>query len=300
MAVDTRLHGIHSALVTPLEADRKTVDAKALAALLDHVIGSGASGVVVLGGTGEYVALTPQERMRAVEATVRHVNGRVPVTVGIVEPGLGDAIGMAEAAAARKADFVMPVTPYYQRPEQGGLRDWFISMAEASPLPILLYNIPSKTQVNLLPVTIEQILDSSDNVVGIKECYSDLGQFTDLVTRVGDRFVVMAGEDHFSLAEFLLGAKGAILASSNLIPGKWSEIYKLASHGEFVRAVELNKAIAPLIRAIFLEHNPVPLKAALKMIGIPVGACALPLSDCSTDTIAALEKALGELEDSSL
>lgn len=290
--IDPRLQGIHSALVTPLESDRQTVDVDALHRLIDHVVDGGCTGVVVLGGTGEYPALSFSERARATEAAVSHTHGRVPVTVGIVSPGLADARQMAQIAEGAGANYIMPITPYYVRAGQDGIRSWYLSLAQATKLPIILYNIPSRTGVNLEPETVLQLTEDSDQFVGIKECNVDIAHVNHLIDLVSDRMSVLAGEDHYALPELMLGACGAILASSNVIPREWAALYDFAKNGDYCSATRIYKDVFPLVQAIFAEPNPGPLKAAMRLIGLDVGPVAEPLSEPSRKTISQLESAL--------
>lgn len=292
---DVRLEGIHASLVTPLDADRQTVNVAAHPALVDRVVDGGCRGVVVLGGTGEFTALAPEQRIRAITSVVNHVAGRVPVTVGIVAPGLGDAQAAARMAEDHGADYLMPITPYYVRPAQSGIHAWYLALAESTRLPIILYNIPARTGVNLEPETVLQLCQDSEQFVGIKECSDDLSQFNTLVDLVGDQMAVMAGEDLYALPEFILGARGAILASANLIPREWVELLAFVRQNDVAAATRIYKAVLPLVQAIFADQHPSPLKAALKFAGIDAGPAARPLNDPSTDTINRLQEAFASL-----
>lgn len=292
---DAKLEGIHTSLVTPLEADRQTVNVEAQKELIDQVVAGGCSGVVVLGGTGEFTALAPEQRSRAIKSAVNHVNGRVPVTVGIVAPGLGDAQAAARMAEDHGADYIMPITPYYVRPAQSGIRSWYLALAEVTNLPIILYNIPARTGVNLEPETVRQLCQESDQIVGIKECSVDLGQFNTLIELVGDRITVMAGEDLYALQEFVLGARGAILATSNVIPREWVELLALVRQNDVAAATRIHKSIFPFVEAIFAAQHPAPLKAALTFAGIDAGPVARPLNDPSPETINRLQEAFASL-----
>ncbi|MCA9878566.1 MAG: 4-hydroxy-tetrahydrodipicolinate synthase [Thermomicrobiales bacterium] len=278
MRRNPELRGILPALVTPLEPDARTVDTLALQHLVDHVLGAGCSGVVVLGGTGEYTALSASQRERAIAATVAHVAGRVPVAVGIVSPGLGDAVQTAQYAERHGATYVMCVTPYYAAGSQRGITDWFRLFAAETSLPIILYNIPSRTGVNLEPATVANLVEQVDQIVGIKECNTSLLHFSQLVGLVGERLAVLSGEDHYALPHLLTGAQGAVLASANLIPGAWTDLFRAVASGDVRRAQEIYLRIEPLLNAIFSELNPGPLKTALRHIGVQVGPVAPPLT----------------------
>lgn len=296
MPIDPRLQGILCALITPLEVDRERVDVSALGRVIDYVLDAGCSGVVVLGGTGEYTALSAVERERAITAAVEHARGRAPVVVGIVAPGLGDAKDTARLAARAGADYLMPVTPYYARATPDGIASWYSALADASDLPIILYNIPARTGVNLLPETVVRIAEKTGRVAGIKECTTDLGQFAELVEVVGDRLSVLAGEEFYALPELLLGARGGVLASANLVPAHWVRLYEAAASGRYDVARGIYAEIFPLLRALFTETNPGPLKAAMRHVGLPAGPVAHPLEDPSPAVRARFEAALARLD----
>lgn len=295
MALDPRLQGILTALITPLGDDREQVDAPALGRLIDHVLRGGSSGVVVLGGTGEYTALSSTERERAVAAAVEHTAGRAPVVVGILSPGLGDARQMARAAERLGADYIMPVAPYYVHPSQAGILDWYRALADATTLPIMLYNIPYRTTVNLLPETALRLAEETGRVAGIKECAPDMGQVTELIQLARGRFAVLSGEEYYALPELMLGAQGAVLASANLVPERWVRLYRAARADHFDEASAIYFQLFPLLRAVFSETNPGPLKEAMRQAGLPAGPVASPLADPSPATRERLRAALAGL-----
>lgn len=292
---DPRLTGIHCAIITPLMDDRERVDTDGLERLIDSLLDAGITGIVVLGGTGEYTALSFAERERAIRTAVEHTNGRVPVTVGIVAPGIGDAKAMAVSAQRAGADYIMPVTPYYVHPTQDGIVRWFSRLAENINLPLILYNIPSRTSVNLKPETVLDLIETIGNIAGIKECTADLGQFSELVELTGDRISILSGEEYYVLPELLLGARGGILASSNLIPHQWVRLYEATRNGDFVAARGIYADIFPLLRAVFSEVNPGPLKAAMRHAGLPAGPVSDPLGDPSPQVMERLEAVLARL-----
>lgn len=295
MPLDTRLHGIYPALVTPLEPDGLTVNAAALRRVIDYVLEGNSAGIVVLGGTGEYTALSMRERERAVDVAVEHVHGRAPVVVGIVSPGLGDAVQMAQAAARSGADYIMPITPYYVVAQQTGLIAWYQQLAEATTLPIILYNIPSRTGVNLQPSTVLRLTEEIEQIVGIKECNTSLAHVSELIALAGERLAVLSGEDHYALPEFVLGARGAILASANAVPAHWSRLYRAVEAGAAEEAQRIYRQLVPFLNAVFAETNPGPLKVAMQLLGFPVGPVARPLLEPRAETQARLREALKPL-----
>ncbi len=269
--------GILVALATPLMADRRTVDAAAFRQLLDYVIEGGVSGVVVLGGTGEYTALSLRERERAIATVVERVAHRVPVIAGILSPGIGDAIHMAGLAKGCGANAVMMVTPYYVHFNADGIVEYFRSVAEIVDLPLILYNIPYRTGVNLTPEAVFRLAEACPSIVGIKECSSDLGQVSQLIASLSDRLSVLCGEEYLTLPELVLGAGGAVLASANLVPKEWVRIYEHVRAGRAGEARTMYFRLLPLLRLLFAETNPGPLKEALTLLGIASGPVAPPL-----------------------
>jgi 4-hydroxy-tetrahydrodipicolinate synthase len=295
MPVDNRLQGILTALITPLEADGETADLPGLRRVIDHVFDGGSTGIVVLGGTGEFAQLSWTERERVMFAAVEQANGRGPVIVGIVTPGLGDANQAARMAQSAGADYLMPVTPYYVHGSQDGIVEWYRSLAGASDLPMVLYNIPARTGVNLDPETVSRIEREIGNIVGIKECSPSMMQFAEVVRLAGDRLSVLAGEEFYAPAHFLHGARGAIMASANLVPAHWTRLYEAARDGRFDECRATFEEIQPLLRVVFSEPNPGPLKAAMEMAGLPGGPPVPPLMSPGQATRDALQSALERL-----
>lgn len=284
--------GIMTPLITPLDADGR-VAADQLRKLVARQVAAGVTSILVLGGTGEYSALDEDQRRRAIDLAVEAAGGSVPVVAGILAPGLGDAVVTAKYARAAGVDALMVLAPFYVRPTHGGFVDYFERFDAAVDMPFLLYNIPHKTSVNLEPATVEAIVDAVPNVVGIKECATDLGQFLELVHRVGGRIDVLSGEDHLGVPEMVLGAKGAVMASANLVPEFWVEAHRLIRSDRIAEAVREFHRHLPLFRGLFMEGNPAPLKAAMSMVGdVPahVSTPLRPISDRTRDVLR------GELE----
>jgi len=287
--------GITTALVTPLDAQNE-VDEKALADLINFQIKSGVHNLLALGGTGEYSSLSNAQRKQVIDITVKEVNGRVPVMVGIVDPGLGDAIDIGSYAKEAGADGLLIVTPFYVRPTQEGIVEYYKKLDAVLDLPILLYNMPAKTGVNMLPKTVETIVNETKNVVGIKECSVDFAQTVELLRLVGDKISVLAGEEYAAVASMIFGAKGAIMASANVIPEVWMEFYDLIQKGEIEKAIAKNFEAYPVFNAIFLEGNPGPLKAAMKLRGLTTEQVNIPLLNAKDSTVDALKKVLPTFE----
>jgi 4-hydroxy-tetrahydrodipicolinate synthase len=291
-----RPEGILCALATPLKEDGLTVVPSGFRRLVDFVLAGGVSGIVVLGGTGEYTALSFRERERAVASTVECVGGRVPVIAGILSPGVGDALQMAELASAHGITALMILTPYYSRSSDDGLIAWFRLVAERAQLPVILYNIPDRTGINLTPHVIGRLLDVCPLIVGIKECSQDMGQVTQLIHEFSEKLNVLCGEEYFVIPELALGAAGAVLASANVVPRDWVKIAEHVFSGHMAEARTSYRRLFPLLRILFSQTNPGPLKEALTLMGIPMGPPGLPLTKPTKDVRLQLENVLRSLD----
>jgi len=189
----------------------------------------------------------------------------------------------------------MLVSPYYVHPTQEGLFEYYRTVDRAVDMPLILYNIPYRTSVNILPETVEKITKEVPHVVAIKECTPNIAQVIDLLRRVGDKIAVLSGEEFFAVTEMILGAKGAIMASANVIPDVWVAMWRLVREKRVDEAVAMNAKYFPFFQAIFRETNPGPLKAAMTMAGLPGGPASLPLVPPSASTIEAVRKAMQDL-----
>ncbi len=290
-----QLEGIIPAMVTPLREDGEGIDISGLKRLIRFLISSDVDGLLILGGTGEYVALSETERRTLLDYTIQEVNDRIPVFVGILSPGLLDSTAMAEYARDAQASAIMVVTPYYTTPTQDGIVAYFTKLAESVCIPIILYNIPSRTGVNMQVETVQRLVEGIDSIIGIKECSRDLGHVAELIRTVGARISVLCGEEDLVLPELILGARGAILASANLIPRHWRIVYDAVLAGDIEKARENYLRLEPLLRALFEETNPAPLKEALRMAQMPAGPGRYPLMSVSTQTRENLRRGMKEL-----
>ncbi|PAV28361.1 4-hydroxy-tetrahydrodipicolinate synthase [Virgibacillus profundi] len=281
--------GIMTALVTPLNSEHE-VDEEKFRDLINFQIDSNVHSLLVLGGTGEYTSLSMAQKKKVVELAVKIAKGRIPIVVGIIDPGIGSSIEIGLYAKAAGADAVMVVTPYYVRPTQQGIIEYYKKLDETLKMPILLYNIPHKTGVNMLPNTVEEILEKTSNVVGIKECTENFGQMVELINSVGDKITVLAGEEFAAVASMIFGAKGSVMASANVVPELWVKFYNLVQDGETEKVILLNKENYSLFKAVFMEGNPGPLKVALEMKELTNSEINLPLVKASENTKAVLNK----------
>ena len=281
--------GIMTAIATPIDENGVVLE-KEFRELIRFQYENGVKGILVLGGSGEGIQLSARERHRTMDIAVDEGRGKLQVVAGVILPGLGDVLEDVRYAASCGADAVMVVTPYYVVPSQKGFIEYYLKVSEtARHMPLYIYNIPYRTGVNILPETVEKIADLLPNLVGIKECTQNLGQFIDLAIRVGKRISVLSGEEFLCVSELGLGASGAVMATANIIPDVWVKIYELTKEKKYDEAVEILKKYYPYLKACFLEANPGPLKAAMRLAGLPAGCTSLPLLDPSPENMEILK-----------
>lgn len=283
------LVGLFPALVTPLDRE-DALDAPALARLVGRMFDGGASGVVPIGGTGEYTALAPAERAAVVAATVSAADGRGPVIAGILSPGYQEAVAAGRDFKAAGADAIMLLTPFYAVGGQAGIAAYIRRFRETVDLPLVLYEIPARTNVSLTPETIAALAEDG-TTIGIKFSNYDVPRFARIAGMVPDSFAMMSGEEPLVATHIAMGARGAVLATPNLFPRYWSRLFELAADDP-AAALAHQLAFQPVLDAVFAEANPGPLKRAMAMIGEPVGDARLPLVPPGQATERMLEEAL--------
>ncbi|WP_118180483.1 4-hydroxy-tetrahydrodipicolinate synthase [Paraburkholderia phosphatilytica] len=275
MLSSRQLQGILPAIPTPVHAD-DTVDAEAARALLRYLLKQGIDGVVPLGGTGEYGALSRAERIRMAEITAREAEGRVPVIAGVLDPGYHDAMQAARDFAAAGVDGLLVLTPYYTNPTQAGIRDYYLRYADESPLPILIYEIPYRTRIAIAPEVLAE-LSRHERIIGMKACNTDMWHFLRTVSAVDDSFSMLSGEDTLFPLHVAAGARGGIVVTATLLPTAWRAIHTLASQGKTEEALALHRSLIPLLNMAFAETNPGPMKAVLDLIGVHAPVMLAPL-----------------------
>lgn len=287
------LTGFFPALPTPIDAAGR-LDSTALRGLVNYLFDGGMTGVVSLGGTGEYLALLPEERIETVEATVKAVQGRGPVIAGVLAPGFREAVRTGRELMQAGADALMLVTPFYVSSSQSAIREYYKAYFEEVGAPVLLYEIPYKTMVSLQPETVAAIADDG-SVIGMKACNTDINQFARLIALAGEKIAILSGEDHLLPIQLAIGAAGSIHATFNLFPRLWGEIYAMAAAGDLPGSLKEMERLRPMMNAVFAEGNPGPLKAALAMAGLPVGDALRPLCPPGEQTRQRLSAVLPEL-----
>jgi 4-hydroxy-tetrahydrodipicolinate synthase len=269
------LSGIFPAIPTPVRAD-DTIDEEATRALLRHLLPQGIDGVVPIGGTGEYGALPFAERVRMTALCVEEAAGRVPIIPGVLDPGYHDAIHAGRAFADAGASALMVLTPYYTTPTQRGIRDYFLRYADASPVPVLIYEIPYRTRIAIAPEVLHE-LSRHDNIIGMKACNTDMYHFLKLVAGVDASFSVLSGEDTLFPLQLAAGARGGIVVTASMLPRTWRRLYELCSAGRIGEAIAMHRQLIPLLDMAFAETNPGPLKSVLDLVGAPAPRVLDPL-----------------------
>lgn len=278
----SQIAGIVTATPSPVKADG-TVDRTAVSRLVDYIVEGGSSAIAPVGGTGEYTALTPKQRLAVLEATIEAAAGRIPVIAGILSPGIGDTLAAARDFAEAGADMLMVVTPYYARPGSDGIVDYYRAVADATDRPIMLYEIPYRTGVQLEADTVARLVEEA-GVVAMKTCSHDLAYQTRVMELIGNKATVLTGEENVFPAHVAIGARGGFLASSILFPSAWRHLNRLASTGRMEEALAFHRRLMPFVTMLYREHNPAPLRAALEILGMPHGDCLPPLRPASAET----------------
>jgi 4-hydroxy-tetrahydrodipicolinate synthase len=256
--------GVLTALVTPFRGD--AIDEEALRRLVDEQIAGGVDGLVPVGTTGESPTVTVEEHIRIIEIVVQAAKKRVPVIAGTGSNSTRETIELSAAARKVGADGLLLVTPYYNRPGQEHLYRHFKAVIEAVPLPAVLYNVPTRTASDLLPDTFARLAELPQ-VVGIKEATGSITRAAQILARVGDRVAVLSGDDAVTVPLYAIGGKGVISVVSNVAPAAMSAMWDAAAAGDWKKARELYFKMLPLAEGLFVEANPIPVKAALAMMG---------------------------------
>ena len=278
------------AIVTPFKAGR--VDEAAYRELIEFQIENGTSAIVPCGTTGESATLSMEEHAHVIDICVDAVKKRVPVIAGSGGNNTQEAIDLTRHAREAGADATLQVTPYYNKPTQEGLYRHFSTIAREVPLPQVLYNVPGRTSVNMLPETIARLAELPE-VVAVKEASGSLSQMADVLNLAGDRITLLAGDDNVLLPVLAIGGKGVVSVVANLIPRDVADVIDAWEQGNPEQARERFFKIFPLCRAMFYETNPIPVKTALGLMGRIDGEMRLPLSPMAPANLEKLKQALG-------
>ena len=275
------------AIVTPFTDDG--VDYVKLEELLEYHIKEGTDAIIVCGTTGEASTMPDEEHKAVIKFTVDKVNKRLPVIAGAGSNYTTHAIELSQYAESVGVDAVLSVTPYYNKTTQKGLYEHFKAIAISIKIPVILYNVPSRTNLNINPETLKE-LSLIDNIVGVKECV--LSQVGKTINLCGENFTVYSGNDDEVLPMLSLGAKGVISVMANIIPKDTHDLVAKFLEGDIIGSRKLQLGTLELIRALFIEVSPIPIKAAMNLMGINVGKCRMPLVEMSDSNLDILKKAL--------
>lgn len=279
------------AIVTPFKDGK--VDEESYRQLIEFQIENGTSAIVPCGTTGESATLNVGEHARVIDIAVEAVNNRVPVIAGTGGNSTSEAIELTEHAKKVGADATLQVTPYYNKPTQEGLYQHFKAIAKAVPLPQVLYNVPSRTSVNMLPETVVRLAELPE-VVAIKEASGNIGQMADIVRLAGDKITLLSGDDNLTLPVLSIGGAGVVSVAANIVPRDTADLVKAWEEGRIDEAKGFFYKLLPLCQAMFFETNPIPVKTSLGLMGKIQDEMRLPLYPMAPANLEKLKKALSE------
>ncbi|MFH1190891.1 MAG: 4-hydroxy-tetrahydrodipicolinate synthase [Candidatus Omnitrophota bacterium] len=284
------------AIVTPFSAPNRDgnllIDEKRLRELIDFQINSGSSGIVPCGTTGESATLNFEEHEAVIRITLEQVKKRVPVIAGTGSNSTQEAIMLTQQAAKAGADASLQVSPYYNRPTQRGLYEHFKAIAQSVKIPIILYNIASRTGVNIEPETIARLTQDCKNIVAVKEASGSLDQMSRIKQLCPKEFDLISGDDGLILPVLSIGGAGIISVVANIVPADVASLVSAFVKGDFKKAQELHYKLLPLIKAVFLETNPIPIKTAMGLLGMCEAGLRLPMCGMSDGNLEKLKVAL--------
>ncbi|HAP29440.1 MAG TPA: 4-hydroxy-tetrahydrodipicolinate synthase [Porphyromonadaceae bacterium] len=290
------IKGTGVALATPFNADF-TIDYDSLGRLVDYQIENGVDYIVVLGTTGEAVTMTWQERVEVARFVVEHAAGRIPLVLGMSSNATTFLVEQLRTFDLSGYSAILSVVPFYNRPSQEGLSRHFSAIAEASPLPVILYNVPSRTGANLeAATTLSLARRYPGKIIGIKEASGRIGQIREIIEKKPQGFRVISGDDALTLPLVAMGAEGVISVIANALPERFSTMVRLALEGRFAEAGRIDRPLQPLYRYLFTDGNPSGIKALLNIMGLAGDVLRLPLVPVSAPTREALAASLAAVD----
>lgn len=283
-----------TAMVTPFNADG-SVNYEKAADLAEWLINNGSDGLVVAGSTGEAATMSAEEKLELFRVVVNRINKRVPVIAGTGSNNTADSIKMTKMAEAMGVDGVLIVGPYYNKPTQEGFYQHFAAVAQSTALPIIVYNVPGRTASNIAPATVARLAEDFENIVAIKEAAGNVAQVAELYTVLPEDFTIYSGDDGLILPFMSVGATGLISVLSNIGGGILHDVMQAYEDGRVKEAAKLNAKMVPLANAMFIETNPIPVKAAVTLVtGIDAGQPRLPLTPMEAANKAKMTAVLQE------
>jgi 4-hydroxy-tetrahydrodipicolinate synthase len=284
-----------TAMITPFKEDG-SVNYDLATSLAQHLVSSGSDTLVVCGTTGESPTLSWDEEYKLFSVILEAVAPKAKVMAGCGSNSTTEAIAATQKAAKIKVDGCLQVVPYYNKPPQAGLYQHFRAIALAEPeLPVLLYNVPGRTGQNLQPETVAKLAEVN-NIIGIKEASGNLDQVSEIRRLTPPEFDIYSGDDSLTLPLLSIGAKGVVSVASHLVGTQIQQMIQAYNSGQMQQATSIHLRLFPLFKALFVTTNPIPVKAALRLSGLSVGSCRLPLGDASPEVIQKLEVVLKELD----
>ncbi len=284
------IHGSIVAIVTPFSDG--AVDYGKLEELIEFHIESGTHGIVPVGTTGESPTLSHVEHEEVIKFTVEAVRGRIPVVAGTGSNSTEEALRLTRFAEQAGADAALVVTPYYNKPSQEGVYRHFRTIADKTSIPLILYNVPGRTVVNIEPETVERLFCDCESIIGIKEASGSLEQVSRIIFLCGEDLILLSGDDAVNYPLLTVGGKGFISVTANIAPADVSEMYNSFARGELEKAKELHYRLLPLSRALFVESNPIPVKTALAVMGKISPEIRAPLYELSGENLERLKREL--------
>jgi 4-hydroxy-tetrahydrodipicolinate synthase len=290
-----RFKGVYPAMVTPF-TDEDEIDVEGMRANIAYLEKGGVAGLVPCGSTGESATLTSDEHKRLIEVTIDAAN--VPVIAGTGSNNTAEAVELTRYAQDAGADAALVIVPYYNKPMKSGLIEHFGAVAQACEIPLILYNIPGRTGINMEPETISTVAHEYSNIAGVKEASANFTQISNIIeiTR-GLEFSVLSGDDGLTLPMMALGATGVISVTADILPKQMGQLAQLCLDGNFAKARDVHYQLAPLFKALFIETNPIPIKKACDLLGLAGGPLRLPLTMMTEPNAAKLKETLAAYAD---
>lgn len=270
------LKGSYVAIPTPFKDGK--VDDESLRKIVKFQLGSGTSGLLPCGSTGEAATLSPEEYLHVIKTVVSEVKGKIPVLAGTGTNSTSKSVELVKKVSDLGADALLVIVPYYNKPTQEGMTAHFKEVVKATRLPVVVYNIPGRTGVNMLPSTLLKIRNECPQVVGVKEASGNIDQVGEILNILDKDFQLMSGDDALTLPMMSLGARGVISVTANVAPDEVARMCSLFSSGKMKEAALLHHRLLPLTKSLFVETNPIPVKAALSMMGLCQESPRLPLT----------------------